>query len=70
MATRRIIDLSKPIAEQYQTKTDAIDAVKNELKVNTESQNYLLVEAREKINDAMEVLFTKDSRLRKLQLPA
>lgn len=70
MATRRIVDLSKPLEEQYQTKTDAIEAVKNELKVNTESQNYLLVEAREKINDAMEVLFTKDSRLRKLQIPA
>merc|ERR1712110_551933 len=64
-----IVDLSKPLEEQYQTKTDAIEAVRKELKVNTESQNYLLVEAREKINDAMEVLFTKDSRLRKLQLP-
>ena len=28
-----------------------------------------MIEAREKINEAMEVLFTKDSRLRKLQVP-
>ena len=72
MATRRIVDLSKPLEDQttFQSKNDALDAVRSELKVNTESQNYLLVEAREKINDAMEVLFTKDSRLRKLQIPS
>lgn len=66
MATRRIIDLSKPLADQ----TARTEAVKNEQKLDNQSQNCLLLEAREKINDAMEVLFTKDSRLRKLQIPS
>ena len=62
MATRRIVDLSKPLADQ----AAITEAVKNEQKLDNQSQNCLLLEAREKINDAMEVLFTKDSRLRKL----
>ena len=66
MATRRIVDLSKPLADQ----AAITEAVKNEQKLDNQSQNCLLLEAREKINDAMEVLFTKDSRLRKLQVPS
>ena len=65
MATRRVVDLSKPLQDQGSTA----EAVQAAAKLNTESQNYLVVEAREKINEAIEVLFTKDSRLRKLQLP-
>lgn len=65
MATRRVVDLSKPLQDQGSTA----EAVQAAAKLNTESQNYLVVEAREKINEAIEVLFSKDSRLRKLQQP-
>ena len=52
MATRRVVDLSKPLQDQGSTA----EAVQAAAKLNTESQNYLVVEAREKINEAIEVL--------------
>lgn len=42
MATRRVVDLSKPLSEQG----SAAEAVQAAAKLNTESQNYLVVEAR------------------------
>ena len=33
----------------------------------TETFNYMVMETREKINDAMQVLFSRDSKLRRLQ---
>jgi len=62
MAKARIIDFSKLSKDKEAAPSAAGDLTKKK----TESVNYLLVDARRKINDAMEILFTKDSNLRKL----
>ena len=57
MARARVVDFSK------------IDRVAAPAPGKNESYNYLMVEARQKLNTAMDVLFAKDSRLRKVAAP-
>lgn len=63
MACRRIVDLTKGsvASKPEESKVDAIKQPNF-----TETFNYMVMETREKINGAMQVLFTKDSKLRKL----
>ena len=66
MATRRIIDITpkgEPKPEEAKVQTSS---VKNRQECTTETFNYLVMETREKINDAMQVLFSRDSKLRRL----
>ena len=78
MAKARIVDLTKTAyetaseAESDATSTTATTAAiaqkaEEHKKVNSEQFNYLIVEARQKMNDTLEFLFKKDSKLRKLQ---
>jgi hypothetical protein len=65
MASRRIVDLTKaPITP----KPEEAKNVEMKQPNFTETFNYMVMETREKINDAMQVLFTKDSKLRKLHV--
>ena len=71
MATRRIVDLTpKPIASQEpkveENKENSV-ATSSKDPSPTETFNYMVMETREKINDAMQVLFSRDSKLRRLQ---
>lgn len=64
MATRRIIDLTaKPKAEE--AKDDEKPASPAASKP-TETLNYMVMDTRGKINDALQVLFSRDSKLRRL----
>jgi hypothetical protein len=56
MAAAKIVDLSK--VDQRESGSQPS---------KTEHLNYLVVEARQKINNAMNVLFSNDSRLKSLQ---
>ena len=68
MATRRIVDLTAqstgPKAEEAKENTRS-NAGKEPSA--TETFNFLVMDTREKINDAMQVLFSRDSKLRRLQ---
>ena len=71
MATRRIVDLTpKPVASQ---ESKAEEKKENSITISTknpsptETFNYMVMDTREKINEAMQVLFSRDSKLRKLQ---
>ena len=72
MANARIVDLTK-VQEQNGTTGNRITpldvekAVAEHQKRNTEQFNFLVVEARNRMNDALEFLFQKDSKLRNLQ---
>lgn len=57
MARAKIVDLSKVSFEENGAKPAS----------KTEHLNYLVVEARQKINNAMNVLFSNDCRLKSLQ---
>jgi len=64
MATRRIIDLTvKPKVEEV--KEDGKAASPAGSKPN-ETLNYMVMDTRGKINDALQVLFSRDSKLRRL----
>jgi len=72
MASARIVDLTKVQAATGTTgmpitPMDIEKAVAEHQKRNTEQFNVLVVEARNKMNDALEFLFQKDSKLRNLQ---
>ena len=60
MATRRIVDIT-PKGQQQQPKPE------ESKECTTETFNCLVMETREKINEAMQVLFSRDSKLRRLQ---
>lgn len=71
MATRRIVDIrpkttvNKDAQQPEEVKEMATS--KAESGSTTETFNYLVMDTREKINDAMKVLFSRDSKLRTLQ---
>ena len=69
MAARRIVDLThpqKPKVEEQKEDDSAIDKITKEAQM-TETFNTMVIDTREKINEAMNVLFSRDSKLRKLQ---
>lgn len=71
MATRRIVDIrpktviSKEAAQQQ--PEEAKETAKSNSEATTETFNCLVMDTREKINEAMKVLFSRDSKLRTLQ---
>lgn len=65
MACRRIVDLTKTTPAASSAAPQPEEAKTNEPHPN-ETFNYMVMETREKINDAMQILFSKDSKLRKL----
>ena len=72
MANARIVDLSKIQAtvgagERPLNPLDVEKAMAEHQKRNTEQFNFLVCEARNKMNDALEFLFQKDSKLRNLK---
>ena len=60
MAKARIVDFSKLEQPGAEMKKEVRKAAQ------TEQLNYMVVEAREKIAQAMKVLFSNDSRLKNL----
>lgn len=65
MATRRIVDLTAP---QSQPKREESKDNRDDRKVPSaaETLNTMVMDTRGKINDAMQILFSRDSKLRKL----
>ena len=62
MATRRIVDLTaRPKAEESKDGNDGSSAKP------VETLNFMVMDTREKMNEAMQVLFSRDSKLRRLQ---
>jgi len=67
MATRRIVDLtSKPKPEEAKDGDEAAAAAATSGKP-VETLNFMVMDTRGKINDALKVLFSRDSKLRRLQ---
>jgi hypothetical protein len=70
LASSRIVDLTKIKGSNDDRPLNATEvqkAVAEHEKRNSEQFNFLVVEARNKMNDALEFLFQKDSKLRNLQ---
>ena len=71
MATRRIVDLApKPVASQGPKPEESKESGASKANGGpsaTETFNYMVMDTREKINEAMQVLFSRDSKLRRLQ---
>ena len=70
MATRRIVDLApKPAASQGPKPEESKESrpVAASEPSSTETFNYMVMDTREKINEAMQVLFSRDSKLCRLQ---
>ena len=66
MATRRIVDITPKTISSAPKSEEAKETDANEPS-STETFNYLVMDTREKINEAMQVLFSRDSKLRRLQ---
>lgn len=69
MASRRIVNLTIPhtqsTIETTPSDADQFDeAISVDRKLQNQKSNYLLLDAREKIRDALDILFAKDSNLR------
>ena len=69
MATRRIVDITPKPAAEPQPEEAKDSSEKKAQPSSTETFNYLVMDTRERINEAMQVLFSKDSKLRRLRDP-
>ena len=67
MATRRIVDITPKKAVSSAPQTEETKESVSKEPSSTETFNYLVMDTREKINEAMQVLFSRDSKLRRLQ---
>ena len=67
MATRRIVDITPKGPPKPEESKEQTSVSTKQQECTTETFNYMVMETREKINDAMQVLFSRDSKLRRLQ---
>ena len=63
MASRRIVNLAIP-SQNVTNVTQPEEAIEADRKLQNQKSNYLLLDARQKISDALDILFAKDSNLR------